>query len=135
MGDEASQRLIGVQRLLDGGVLSVIAYIPEEFDGQFELVMVDGVGSVGQIVGDAGQHVDVVVGDVDLQRAVGSRGADIVVGRQIRQVVIVFVGQIARQGSLGAEHAQSSVAAQEDRLVVQIAAQGVVRARTGHYPD
>ena len=80
MGDHPAQRLIGVQRLVDDGVLGVFADVPEQFDGELQLVAVDGVGAVGEVVGEAGQHVDVVVADVDLQRAVGGGRADVVVG-------------------------------------------------------
>ena len=51
MGDEPAERLIDVQRLLDDVVLGVFADIPEQFDGQLELVAVHGVGSVGEVVG------------------------------------------------------------------------------------
>src|SRR5689334_19680177 len=103
MRDDAAQWLVGVQGFVDGGVLGVFAYVPEEFDGKLQLVAVDGVRSVGQVVGNTGEHVDVVVADVDAQRAVGGGGADVVVRRQIGQVVVVLVGEIARQPATGAE--------------------------------
>ena len=78
--DEPAERLVGVERLLDGAVLGVVADVADQFDGQLELVAVDGVGAVGDVVGESAQHVDVVVGDLDLQRAVGGRGLDVVVG-------------------------------------------------------
>src|SRR4051812_13404310 len=133
MGDHPAQRLVGVERLVDGGVLGVIAYVPEEFDGELQLVAVDGVGAVGEVVGNAGEHIDVVVADVDSQGAVGGCGANVVVGGQVGQVVIVLIGEVARKGAAGAEDADTSVAAQEDRLVVEVAPQGVVGAGAGHH--
>ena len=65
-----------------------------------ELIAVHGVGSVGDVNGQAGQHVDVVLGDSDPQRAVGGGGADVVVGAQVRQVVVVLVGKVTRQRPL-----------------------------------
>src|SRR6185312_9466948 len=106
-----------------------------EFDGQVELVAVHGVGPVGHVVGQTREHVHVVLGDVDVQRTVGGGGADVVVGRQAGHVVVVLVGQVARHGPLGREHADPAVAAQEDRAVVHVAAQRVERAGRRHQLD
>ena len=46
----------------------------------------------------------------------------------------MLVGQVAGQRATRAEHTDSSVAAQEDWLVVEIAAQREERARAGHHP-
>src|SRR6185369_4262705 len=93
VGDEPAQCRVGFQGVLDGGVLGVDTHVLEQFDGQLELVAVGGVGPVGDVVGDAAQHVDVVLGDLDPQRPAGGGGPDVVVGGQVRQVVVVFVGE------------------------------------------
>src|SRR5690606_32802831 len=118
VADEPAQRRVRLQGVLDDLVLGVLTDVAEQFDGQLQLIPVDGVGAVADVVGQAGQYVDVVVGDVDLQRTVGGRGADVVVGRQIRQVVVVLVGQVAGQRPFGAEHADAAVAAEEHRGLV-----------------
>src|SRR6201999_1815041 len=87
------------------------------------------------IVGQPAEHIDVVVGHLDRQRAVGCGGADVVVGAQVGQVVVVLVGQIAGQRPFGAEHADPAVAAQEDRAIVQVAPQRVEGAGACHDPD
>ena len=62
------------------------------------------------------------------QRPVGGCRADVVVGAQLGQVVVVLVGEVAGQRPFGREHADAAVAAQEDRLVVVVAAQREVAA-------
>ena len=37
---------------------ALVDLLEEQFDGQLELVAVNGIRSVGQVVGEAGQHVD-----------------------------------------------------------------------------
>ncbi|SHV39989.1 Uncharacterised protein [Mycobacteroides abscessus subsp. abscessus] len=49
--------------------------------------------------------------------------------------MVVFVGEVPGQRPLGAEHTDSSVASQEDRLVVQVAAQRVEGPRVGDHLD
>ena len=96
--------------------------------------MVDGIGPVGDIVHQSVEHVDVVLVDIHPQRTVGGRGPDVVIGAQVRQVVVMLVGEIPRQGALRSEHADPAVAAQEHRLAVEIAAQRVEGAAADHHP-
>src|SRR5690606_14233299 len=105
--------------------------VGEQLDGQVELVDVDRVRALGQVVGQAGQHVDVLVGGLHLERTVDGRGLHLAEGAHPGQIVVVVVGQVAGQRALGGEGEDGAVGAEEDRLVVEIAAQRPVRAGAG----
>lgn len=113
----------------------VVADIAEQLDGQVELLTVHRVRPVGKIVDQPTEHIDVVVGNGNRQRAVGGGRADVVVGAQVRQVVVVLIGKIAGQCPLGAKHTDPTIAAQEDRSIIQVTAKRVEGGGARHDLD
>ncbi len=75
------------------------------------------------IVGQAGQDVNVLVGDLDLQRAVHRGGLHLGERTHPRQIVFVIVGEVAGQGAFATEDGNGFPGPEENRFVVEIAAQ------------
>ena len=67
MAHQSTQCGVVGQQVIDHIVLGVIANIADELHGQRALVVIDGVGPVGDIVDHAVEHIDVVLADVDPQ--------------------------------------------------------------------
>lgn len=55
------------QSLLGGVVVGEICCIGEQFDCEFQLLGIYDVRALGEVVGDTGQNVDVLVRDLDFE--------------------------------------------------------------------
>ena len=53
------------------------------------------------VIDQTGQDVDVLLGDEGSEDPSVAAGANVVVGDQVREVVVVFVGEVAGEGSDG----------------------------------
>ncbi|SKZ99989.1 Uncharacterised protein [Mycobacteroides abscessus subsp. abscessus] len=119
------------QCLRDCVVVGVIGCVGEQFDGEVELVAVDAARSVEDVLCEAGQHVDVVVDDVELERPIGCLGADVGERGDVGEIVVVVLGEEFRQRARRGEHEDSSPCTEEHGVVSEVAAQREVFAGPG----
>ncbi len=112
-----------VQVGVDDVGIQVVFSVEEQFDGKVELIFVDVCGAILHLFGETDEGIDVVVGGADVElTAAGAEGYLVPAGEFVHAVV-GFFSEEAQHAALAGEAEDVFIVAEEERFVVDVAAE------------